>query len=107
MMKGGNVVLEIVFDYDALKYDYIEIYRDDEDFDEEDCENQMWAEIESMFDEVDEFVIKHLKKDKLKLDVEGDAKGKRVYGLSQEECKKLLEHKNELLGSYIVEVNCV
>jgi len=100
------MVFEVEFDKEALEYDYIEVYREDEDFDEDEKINEMWAEIEGLFDDIEEFVKKYTGKEGTAYNVVGSADGVLVYDLTEEECKKLSEHKKELLGGYIINAQC-
>jgi len=100
------MVFEVEFDNESLENDFIEAYREDEDFDEEIKINEMWAEIEGLFDDVEEFVKKHTGREGMAYNATGSIYGVDVYDLTEEECKKLLEHKEELLGGYIISVWC-
>jgi len=101
------MIFEVKFDKEGLEYEYIEIYRDDEDFDEEEKINEMWAGIEGLFDDVEEFVRKYTGREGMAYNAIGSADGVDVHDLTEEECETLLKHKEELLGGFIVDIQCL
>jgi len=95
------------FNIEELEYDFIEVYKDDEDFNEEEKINEMWIEVESLFDEVDDFLIKYLGKSRVdELIMYGASDEKVVEGLSKEECELLLKNKKEIIYGYIIDIEC-
>jgi len=95
------------FNISELEYDYIDAYKNSENFNERVRYNKMLLKKENLSNMIDNFIIecvgttamKHLKKY-----VYSDMK--IVEGFKKNECKKILKNKSKIIHRYIIDIEC-